>query len=176
VGFDDFAAGLVIDLGVKDGLEILNEGAVAPDVEALQALADAEDGLVQVEGVLKEKLVDGGAGGIGGTAGGDGLFSVALGVDVETAARKKNSLGGGDKAGNVRRALVERDHERLSAGGLKRGEILREGALVVFDVGGGGLGDGDADGHAEISLSEDWLDGTGGLLMMRGNRMKEFLG
>jgi hypothetical protein len=52
---------------------------------------------------------------------------------------------------------------------------LGEGAPVVFDVGGGGLGDGDADGHAEISLSEDWLGGTGGL-MTRVNRMQEFLG
>jgi hypothetical protein len=41
---------------------------------------------------------------------------------------------------------------------------LREGALVVFNVGGGRLGDGDADGHAEISLSEDWWGGTGPLV------------
>ena len=35
VGFDDVAAGTVIDGSVEDGFEILNEGAVAPDVEGL---------------------------------------------------------------------------------------------------------------------------------------------
>jgi hypothetical protein len=37
---------------------------------------------------------------------------------------------------------------------------LRERALVVRDIGGGGLGDGDADSHGEISLSEDGGDDT----------------
>ena len=156
VGFDNFAAGLVIDLGVKDGFEVLNKRAVAPDVEALQPLADAEDGLVEVEGVLQKKHVDGGACGIGRTAGGNAFFSVARGIDIETTAGKKNSLSRGEEGCDVRGAFVEGDDESLGTCGLKRGKILREGALVVFDVGGGRLGDGDANGHAEISLSEDW--------------------
>jgi hypothetical protein len=52
VGFDNLAAGAVVDVGFEDGVEILNEGTVAPDIEGLGAVADAEDRFVEVEGIL----------------------------------------------------------------------------------------------------------------------------
>jgi len=78
VGFNHLAARAVVDGGVEDGFEILNEGAVAPDIEGLCAVADGEDWLVEIEGVLEQELVDGGSGSVGRAAGGDGFFTVAL--------------------------------------------------------------------------------------------------
>jgi len=45
---------------------VLNERSGAVDVEALQAVADAENGLVQVVGILQQEVVDGVAARIGG--------------------------------------------------------------------------------------------------------------
>jgi len=52
----------------------------------LAGLGRCRGWLVEIEGVLEHELVDGGALGVGWGAGGDGVFAVALGVDVETAA------------------------------------------------------------------------------------------
>ena len=136
----------MIDRGVQDGGQVLNEGAVAPDVEILHALADAEDGFMEVEGVLEEQLVDRGARGVGGIAGGDRSFAVALGVGVETAAGKENAVGGGEEFGDAIGALVEGDDDGDGAGGVERGDVGREGSLVVFGV-AGGFRYGNASGH-----------------------------
>lgn len=86
VSVDHIAAGLMIDGRVKDGIEVLDQGAVAPDVEGLCAVTDTENRLLQVESILEEQLVDGSAAGVGRSARGDGLFSVALRIDIEAAA------------------------------------------------------------------------------------------
>jgi hypothetical protein len=65
VGFEDAAAGAWLTARCRSGWGCPGSGAAAPDVEGLGALADGEDGLVEVEGVLDEELVDGGAGGVG---------------------------------------------------------------------------------------------------------------
>ena len=49
---------------------------------------------MQVEGVLQEQFVDGGARGVGGTAGGDGFFTEALRVYVVEAAGEQHALRG----------------------------------------------------------------------------------
>src|SRR5579872_2329099 len=49
------ASSLVIDVCV---LDVLQETSCSPDVKRLQAIADAQNGLVQVMRVLKEKLVE----------------------------------------------------------------------------------------------------------------------
>ena len=86
VGFEDFAARGVVDgadaVLFDLGRDVLNEGTTEVDVEGLGSVADGEDGFVVVEGVVDEELVDGGAGGVGGAAGGDGCLAVGVGVDV----------------------------------------------------------------------------------------------
>jgi len=63
---DGVSLGDVVSRAVIDGgLEVLDERAVEPDVQGLHSAADGEDGLVETEGVLEEKLVDGGAGWVG---------------------------------------------------------------------------------------------------------------
>jgi hypothetical protein len=134
VGFNYLAARAVIDGGVEDGFEILNEGAVAPDIEGLCAVADGEDGFVEIEGVLEQELVDGGAGSVGRPAGGDRFLAVALGVDVEAAAGKKDTLGTSEKASDALGGFVERNDHGVGASGSERGDVLRERALVVLGV------------------------------------------
>ena len=146
MGIGDAATGAVIDGGADDGGQILDEGAVAPDIEGLCAMADAEDGLVQIEGVLEEELVDGGAGGVVGAAGGDRGFAVALGIDIEKTAGEEDAVGGGEEFGDAIGALVERDEDNGCSCRLQGGDVGRKTPLVVFSV-DGGLGDSDADGH-----------------------------
>ena len=115
------AAGAVIDGCVEDGGDVLNEGAVAPDVEGLGAVADGEDRLVQVEGVLQQQFVDGGAGGVGGAAGGDGFFTEALRVNVVEAAGEQHALRGREQARDAILPLVQRDQNGHGPGGVQRG-------------------------------------------------------
>ena len=89
---------------------------------------------MEIKGVLEQEFVDGGAGSVGRPAGGDGFFAVALGVDVEAAAGKKDALNTGEKAGDALGGFVERNNHRVGASRLERGDVLREGALVVLGV------------------------------------------
>jgi hypothetical protein len=57
VCLDHLSAGLVIDRR----LQILDQRAVAPDIHSLGAGADAKNWLVEVERILQEQFVDGGA-------------------------------------------------------------------------------------------------------------------
>jgi hypothetical protein len=76
-----------------------------------------------------------------------------LRVNIITASWKKDALDGGEQARNAILAFVERNEDGGGSGGLKRGEIGRERALVVFSVGGGGFGYGDAYGHGRGSVN-----------------------
>ena len=69
MSFEDFATGGVVD-GADEvlfdlGGDVLDDCSAAPDVEGLRSVADGEDGFVEVEGVLDEEFVDGGAGWVG---------------------------------------------------------------------------------------------------------------
>jgi hypothetical protein len=101
-----------------------------------------------MECVAEEELVEDGAGWVGGAAGGNGSFAVLVRVDIEAAAGKKESLGGGEKLGDAVGAFVEGDEDDGGADGVQGSEVGREGALVVFGV-GGRLGDGDAQRHGQ---------------------------
>jgi hypothetical protein len=155
VGFQDGALGRVIDEGSDLAWDVLDEGAVEPGVEGLEALADGEDGLVEVEGVLEEELVDGGAGIVGWGGVGVGGFAVFLGIDVSGGAGQEDALDGGEDFGDALRGFMEGDDDGCGAGGDERVELLRQGALVVGGgVGDGGVGagfgDGDMDGHGRL--------------------------
>jgi hypothetical protein len=150
VGLGDGAAGSVIDRGIDLGFEVLEQGAIAPDVERLGAMADGEDGLAEIEGILQEELIDGSAAGIGGAALGDAYLAKPLRVNVIAAAREENAVYAGEQAGDAVGALVEGDEEGGGSGGVERGDVGRQGALIVFGVAAGRFGDGDADGHRRI--------------------------
>ncbi len=137
VGDGDFAAGGVID---REWAEVLNEGATAPDVEELDAEADGEDGFVEVVGVLEEEFIDVFARVVGGGALGDGILAVFVGVDVGGAAGEEDGLAGVDEVRNGDGCGEERDLDWLAAATLDTGCVLRPGALVVGDVGAGGMG------------------------------------
>jgi hypothetical protein len=135
VGFEDGTFGGVVYGGSDLGGDVLDEGASAPDVEGLQALTDGEDRLVEVEGVLQEELVNGGAWCVGRRALGDAGLTVFLRVDVGGAAGKKDSLDGGEDFGDALRRLVEGNGDGCSSGRVERVEVLGKSALVV----GGGI-------------------------------------
>jgi hypothetical protein len=110
----------------------------------LHSIANAEDRLLQVEGILEEKFVGSFAERIGwGGAGIEGLaklFRIYIGM----AARQQDALGGGNEASLLLLAGVERHGDWNAARLFDRSGVLRPAALVVFGVGGGGFGDEDA--------------------------------
>ncbi len=79
MSFEHGTARSVVDLGFTCGGQILNKGAVEPDVETLSAVADGENGFVEIEGVLQKQLLDGFTGWVGGIAGGGGVVVCAGG-------------------------------------------------------------------------------------------------
>jgi hypothetical protein len=139
MGLNDLPAGAVID----GGLQVLNQGAVAPYIQRLGAVADGEDGLLEVEGVLEEELVNGSAGGVRLAALRDWIFAKSLWVHIVKAAGEQNSLGSEEEPGNAIRALVKRNNNGGCARGVEGGKVGRQGALVVAGVAAGGFGDGD---------------------------------
>jgi hypothetical protein len=143
-----FGGGL--DVGWTLSWDVLNKCAAAPHVEGLRSLAYGEDGFVEVEGVLEEQFVDGGAQGVGGFAEGIGGFAVFLGIDVGGRAGEQDAMAGGEDFGDALRGFVKRDGDGRSTGGVQGVEVLREGSKVVgcgvLDVlRAGGLRYGDMD-------------------------------
>src|SRR5690242_17292581 len=60
-------------------LQVLNQGPAAPDVPGLKAIADSEERLVQVGGVLHQELVDGLPPWVGGATFRDALLAILFG-------------------------------------------------------------------------------------------------
>src|SRR5580658_541907 len=88
------------------GLDVLDQCAVAPDVERLGAVADAKNGLLQVEGILKQEFIDSSAGGVGLTALRDRIFAKSLWVYVIAAAGQEDALNPAKQSSDAIRALV----------------------------------------------------------------------
>jgi hypothetical protein len=143
MGIENGAARAVIDRCS----EVLNQTAIEPDIETLQTRADGEDGLVQIEGVLQQELVDGCAGGIGWAAFGYTGFAISLRVNIVATTGKQDALNTEKDAGHAGLALMERHKNGRHSGGMKGGQIRRERALIVGGIGAGGLGYSDMDGH-----------------------------
>ena len=95
--FDHIAAGLVID----GRFQILNERTAAPHVQRLRAVADGEDWLAKIEGVLQEQFIGCSANGIVGSAPWSSRFAIARGIDVVAAARQQNTVDAGEELGNA---------------------------------------------------------------------------
>jgi hypothetical protein len=154
-GFGGYGRGVGDGYGASGGVvdghggEVLDEGSSAPDVEGLHAEADGEDGLVEVVGVLNEKLVDVFAGVVGGGALGDGVLPVLVGVDVGGAAGKEDGLAGVNEIDNIGWGAGEGDLDGIASGTADGFGIGGPGALIVVGVGAGGKGDGYARLHRD---------------------------
>ena len=96
MGFQHGAAGAVVDCGSDLRGNVLDQRAPAPDIKGLNALADGENGLVEIKGVLEEELVDGCAVSVGALGLGDGRLAVFLGVDVGGTSGQEDSVAGGE--------------------------------------------------------------------------------
>ena len=154
VRLSDQTARRVIDAGTELAGQVLKKGAIAPDIQCLGAVADAQNGLVEAEGVLKEKLIGGGAGWVIGAAGWDAIFSKPLWINIIAASWQQNPMRICKQAGDTVLALVKGYNDGGGSGRLERGDVGRQGALVVLRVSAGGLGNGDADAHQEDSVRQ----------------------
>ena len=106
-----------------------------------------------IECVLQEQIIGDGANGIVGCALRSSRFAVACGIDIVAAAGQAPSRRTTVMSSWIR---FERHHDRLSACGLDRGDVLRQRALVVVGLVAGGLGNGDARGHG-TSVKAAWF-------------------
>ena len=103
-GLDDLAAGLVIDRGLADPER---ESRCSQTFRLLHAVADGQDRLVEIEGILEEQLIDGGAGRVGLTALGDRIFAISLRIHIVSAAGQQNSLHAGEQPGDAVLPLMQ---------------------------------------------------------------------
>ena len=141
VGDGDLAASRVIH--GKNG-QILHQRPAAPDVQNLDTEANRKERLVEIVGILKKKLIDIFASAVRRCALGHGILPVLVRVDVRGAAGKKNALAGINQVGDLNGRRVERNLDRLAATAFDSNRVLRPRALIVVDVGAGGLRNRDA--------------------------------
>jgi hypothetical protein len=112
VSLDHIPAWAMIDCG----LQILNQRPVQPHIQSLHSLADGEKGLVEVEGVLEQKLVNGGSGRIWLATFRNRIFAISLRVHIKLAAGKKHSLHPREQPGHSIRPLVQWNDDGRSPG------------------------------------------------------------
>jgi hypothetical protein len=148
VGIHDRATGAMIHLG----LYVLNQGAVAPDIEGLGAVADGEDGLLEVEGVLKQDFIDSGTSWVGWAALRNWIFAKSSWVDIETTAGQQDALNAAKESDYAILALVQRNNDWGHAHGVEGGKIGRQRTLVVFCVAAGWFRDGYVERHGFPSV------------------------
>jgi hypothetical protein len=164
VGDGDFSSRGVVDLCAQvrrqEIGDVLDERSAAENVETLQSVADAEDGLAQAVGIFEEEVVDGVAAGVGSGSVRRAGGAEARRIDVGLAAGQEHGIAAGDEISNLGGSLVERDADGFASGELDSTLVLGNGALGIFGVGGVRHGDGDAR-HEEIVA--DKLRPGGGL-------------
>jgi len=115
-------------------------------------VADGENGLVEVEGVLEQELVNGGSGRVGLTTFWNSIFSVSLWIDIKLAAGQENTLNPREQTGDTIRALVQGNDDRRSTCRTKGGQVERQRPLVVSRIGACRLRDCDVDAHGRNSV------------------------
>jgi hypothetical protein len=94
--------------------------------------------------VLEKQLVYILARGVGRGALGDRVLTVFVGIDVRGTAGEKDGLAGVDQVRDRDRGGAEWDLDGLAAAAFHGYGVLRPGALVVGEIGAGGLRDRDA--------------------------------
>jgi len=94
-------------------------------------MADGENRLVKVEGVLEHKLIHCSAGRVSFAALGDWIFAISLRVYIEAAAGEQDPVHPGQQFGYAILPLVQRHDNRDCASGVQGGEIWGQRALIV---------------------------------------------
>ncbi len=116
------------------GLDVLDQRAVAPDVQRLRAVADGEDGLAHVVRVLQKQLIDVVARRIGRGGAGMRRLAVLLRIDIGGRAGEQNAVAGFGKLHGFHVGEVERDHHRLAAGAGHGVHIVGQSARGVLRI------------------------------------------
>jgi hypothetical protein len=128
----DFAPGFVVD----GRFDVLDQGSGAIDVQNLQAVADAKDGLARTVCVLQQEFIDGVAlcirvGGLRVTR------LVVFGrVHVGTTAGEQNGVARFDQLHQIGRGRIQRDPNGIAAGDFDGVFVLRQGAAGVLGISG----------------------------------------
>jgi hypothetical protein len=149
MGIHNGAARAVVD----GGFQVLDERAIAPDVQGLRAVADSEDRLLEVESVLEKQLVYGRSGRIRRAAFGDSCLAIPFRINIIATAGEQDSLDSQKQFGNAVLALVEGKYDWGCTGGFEGGKVRRQRTLVVSGITAGGLRDCDMDCHSATSVS-----------------------
>ena len=137
---------------IHSRLQILDERSVAPDVQALQAEADAQDWLVHVECILKQQLVCRGPCRVCLSAFGNWIFAISLRVNITVTTGQQDSLYPREQPGYTVLPLMQRDQDRLRPCRMKGEEVLWQCALVIGRIGTCRFRNCDVDAHGEPSL------------------------
>src|SRR5277367_1899595 len=103
MGLVNIPPGLVIDRS----LQVLNQGAIAPDIESLNAVTDSKDRLFKIERVLQQKLIHRRAAWVGFLALRNSLLAIRLRIDVVGASRQQNAMYSRKQASHSILALVQ---------------------------------------------------------------------
>jgi hypothetical protein len=88
-------------------------------------MTDRKDGLLEVEGVLQQELIDGGAAGVGLAALGDWIFAKSLRIDIETAAGQQDPLNTEKQPCDAVRSLVQGNNNGGYTGGVEGSKVGR---------------------------------------------------
>ena len=115
-------------------LDVLDECAVAPDVQRLRAVADGEDGLAHTVRVLEKQLIDIVACRIRRGRAGMRRLAVLLRIDIGGRAGEQNAIATFGKLHGFRIGEVERDHDRLAAGAGHGVHIFGQSARGVLRI------------------------------------------
>src|SRR5450631_1378775 len=98
-----------MDLGqrrlfVHGSMNVLAKCPVSPNVQRLQSIANAEDGLLQIKSILQKKLVHSLAVGVRGCAFRLGLLPVLLWIQIGRTAREQDPTATTDRVCDSRLA------------------------------------------------------------------------
>ena len=142
----DCPTGCVVDRCV---LDVLYQCSCPPYVERLQPVANSQNGLTQIVGVLEDQLIEIIPAGI--CCGGLRMLFCAelLRIHICGTAGKQNSFTICHQPGDLMRSRTRSNYDRFAALAFDRLQILRQGALIVFRIRRGRLGNGDARLHAD---------------------------
>ena len=135
---------------------VLDERSGAVNVQALQAVADAEDGLAHVVGVLQQKFVDGVTARVGGRSARRAGCAKLGGVDVGVAAGQEHSVAALNHFHHFGGRAIERNAHRFAAGERNGAFVLWDRAFCIFAIAGMRHGDGNARRvrrHIQLTLS-----------------------
>ena len=117
---------------IHGGFQVLHQRAAAPDIERLEAIADSEQGLIQIRSILQQQLVDGFARRVGGGAIRVGFFAVFLRINIGGAAWQQHAFAGGHQLRHLRGRIAQRHFHRFTTGEFDRARILGPRSLAVF--------------------------------------------